>query len=452
MSTAQSPALVHDAPRLHFLARRTDATIAPHRQAAGGADSKKILDIERLRALAILSILLYHVGLGAALMRRVGLEPFRSPLWLGVDLFFVISGFVVTKSFLAKRMHFVSFYTRRIFRLWPVLLVFFAEVALVNALNSYGPADWAELGRQVPSVLFGYYTLRPALHDGYTGHMWSLSVEEQFYLAAPWILFACGLAFRNRARAGAWLFLGIAAVVGGVLRFGIHLGPLYGHPALARVPLAVSYVEAAKFDLLALGVALYFQTQARRLLPLERLSVPWQRLLLLLALASPLVVAYRLKVSPDYFSCTRLRSYGILVTGLCFYLVVRLAGQNRDLLRCGRLCDQALLWLGSRSYGTYVLHVPLLVLSKLILLRFLPQLRYDGLTYGLVQAALFIALCVPVIELTYRWVEKPAIRLGLRLTSPQPAAPPSHLTHLGPGAGGTSCGPADVTSPTSYFT
>jgi peptidoglycan/LPS O-acetylase OafA/YrhL len=387
-----------------------------------GNELQKIQDIERLRGIAIVAVLLQHLDLPIAIFNRVGLEPHRRSFWLGVELFFLISGFVVTKSFLAKQMSFFSFYIRRVLRLWPVLLVFFTLMALVNLVNFKDPAQWGDLLHQIPAILFGVYPQWPGIHAGYTGAMWSLSVEEQFYLVAPLTLFLCARLFHNRVKASQWVFFGIVLLIGGVIRFGLHLGPLVGLHCFSRLPYLFTWLEDGKFDLLALGVILYFQNETKRRPVLDRLPVPLLRLLMLAALLTPFVIVYRLSTSLDW-NCPAVRSYGMLVTALCFYLVVRLASQNRDLLRFGKRFDSVLLYVGSRSYGLYVLHPPLLVLSILIIIRYAPWLPVRQIQFGLTEAGLFLLMTLPVVELTYRWVERPAIRLGARLTSPRRVAP-----------------------------
>src|SRR5205823_3043589 len=90
---------------------------APSVPAEGG----RILDVERLRGYAILAVMCMHLDLPihliGHLLRRFGLEPMQTPCWLGVQLFFVISGFVVLRSFYSGGRSLPQFYLRRIFRL-----------------------------------------------------------------------------------------------------------------------------------------------------------------------------------------------------------------------------------------------------------------------------------------------------------------------------------------------
>ena len=98
---------------------------------------RKIGDIERLRAVAIAAVLFIHLSMSRTLFQKAGLNDTNVPFWLGVELFFVISGFVVSKSFLAKNLSFRAFYLKRIFRLWPVLLFCYALAVCVNGFQTF---------------------------------------------------------------------------------------------------------------------------------------------------------------------------------------------------------------------------------------------------------------------------------------------------------------------------
>ena len=146
-------------------------------------------DVDGLRAVAIGLVLVYHLW-----------PEFLTGGFVGVDVFFVISGYLITKL-LTVRMsqgdHFVwAFYRARIYRLFPALItVCLASVVL--GICFLVPSDLARLGKHLFSTL-GFienWTLRH--ESGYfdaevktkpLAHMWSLSIEEQFYLIYPWLL------------------------------------------------------------------------------------------------------------------------------------------------------------------------------------------------------------------------------------------------------------------------
>ena len=148
------------------------------------------VDIDFLRGIAVISVIIFHLDPG-----------FFPRGYLGVDLFFVISGYLITKSILksyqSNSFKFSEFYLRRIKRILPVLLVvlfissFFALIILLTSdLKKFTESLISSLGF-VSNFYFwitgGYFAtnnqLKPLLH------LWSLSVEEQFYLFYPIFLY-----------------------------------------------------------------------------------------------------------------------------------------------------------------------------------------------------------------------------------------------------------------------
>jgi peptidoglycan/LPS O-acetylase OafA/YrhL len=170
-------------------------------------------DIDGLRAFAVLSVVLYH-----AFPKVVGGG------YVGVDVFFVISGFLISKILFAEitehRFSFTTFYARRIRRIFPALAICLAAV-LAYGFVSLLPSELAQLGKHVffgagflsNIVLWsesGYFdsaaSLKPLLH------LWSLGIEEQFYILWPALLW---IAFRMKAKIGrllALLFLASFAI------------------------------------------------------------------------------------------------------------------------------------------------------------------------------------------------------------------------------------------------
>ena len=147
-------------------------------------------DIQILRGIAVLLVLLYHAGIG----------PFKAG-YLGVDIFFVISGFLIT-SMISKQMHdesfsFLDFYFRRAKRLLPVAYVVIG-LTLVGSTLTLTHSNFHDFFNQLLGSIT--FTANFALYDqsGYFEgeskakpllHMWSLAIEEQFYLLLPACLF-----------------------------------------------------------------------------------------------------------------------------------------------------------------------------------------------------------------------------------------------------------------------
>ena len=147
-------------------------------------------EIDGLRAIAVVSVVLFHLGVA-----RVGGG------FVGVDVFFVISGFLITGNLLAdmkaERFSFARFYERRARRLLPVLFFTLALSMVVSAII-LPPYQLRAMAKSLAAAVFstsnfvfwsqsGYFdtaaSLKPLLHT------WSLSVEEQFYLIWPTVMF-----------------------------------------------------------------------------------------------------------------------------------------------------------------------------------------------------------------------------------------------------------------------
>ncbi len=183
-------------------------------QARTGLDYRA--DIDGLRALAVIPVLLFHAGFSA----------FQGG-FIGVDVFFVISGYLITKIILrdleGNRFSVIAFYERRARRIIPALMVTVA-LSFVAAYLLQTPREFEDFGQSVAAVsLFGSNVLfwrergyfdssdKPLLHT------WSLGVEEQFYLAFPLLLMAIRWLFGVRFVLCLWLLAAasfVASLIG----------------------------------------------------------------------------------------------------------------------------------------------------------------------------------------------------------------------------------------------
>lgn len=180
--------------------------------------------LDGLRALSVLWVLLFHAGwyafIALPLPRYVELlhEPWMLPLWrgdFGVDVFFVLSGFLIggilhDERRASKTVRVGRFLARRLMRLWPTLVV--ATLLDVVVLGEPPGRAWANL-LYVSNLL-------PILNVN-MGWTWSLSIEEQFYLVAPWLFRASAA---RRLLVLALLLLAFVAVAGAVVHLrGFHV-------------------------------------------------------------------------------------------------------------------------------------------------------------------------------------------------------------------------------------
>ncbi len=333
--------------------------------------------IDGLRALAVMGVLFEHFWIPTA---RTG--------HLGVRLFFVISGFLITERLLAARARVTSggasvategrtFFLRRALRLFPAYFLLLAVLLLLNTGGIRGNAAWH---------VFSATNLWFARVDDWSpwqiSHFWSLSVEEQFYLLWPWII----LLLPRRALAPAIL----ATILAGILfRLAILSTPWSDSRAVPWV------LTPAAFDALGAGALLALAVQAG-----QRLE-PWCRA------ALPALVAWgvtdhavRLGWLPDSLYITYVLQD--LVTTIAFAGLVARSHRNRpDGL--GRVLSSApLVGLGRISYGIYLYHLPILA----GLLAMIPHLVAGPRRFGIATA---VTLVVALASWTF--LERPILRL-----------------------------------------
>jgi peptidoglycan/LPS O-acetylase OafA/YrhL len=207
-------------------------------------------DIDGLRAIAVLLVVIFHFKLVSG-----GKSGF-----IGVDIFFVISGFlitaIITKQLDAGRFSFRSFYLHRIRRLAPALFAVLILVMLAGSFTLF-PAELVELSKQVlASQLYvaNIYYWKNISYFGlnadnvYLLHTWSLAVEEQFYLIYPLVVF---LVYRHFKRY-LWVVLALA------LAASFFLNLLF----VAAKPEATFYLLPTRaWELLVGSMALYMTTR-----------------------------------------------------------------------------------------------------------------------------------------------------------------------------------------------
>lgn len=310
-------------------------------------------DIDGLRALAVLSVMLFHAN----------------PHWLpggfvGVDVFFVISGFVVSASLAASSDRgfpgfFIGFYVRRLARIIPALVVMLVVAALLATL--FIPRAWlSSFSEQTAiSAFLGFsnwvmqhnadaYFAPQAEFNPYT-HTWSLGVEEQFYLICPMLLLLWVRARSNPASRRAVLPV-IVLVLLGAASLAATAWATEAQPATAFYSLQCRFWE------LAAGVALFqlSVTSAAPSTPLsQRLSTlsPW---LGLAAAGAGMAFA-----DPTHFPFP----WAIpVVVGTLLLIGGAHASETHSIRRF--FAGGPAVWIGKRSYSLYLWHWPIFVVMR----------------------------------------------------------------------------------------
>jgi peptidoglycan/LPS O-acetylase OafA/YrhL len=342
--------------------------------------------IDGLRALAVLAVIVCHIN----------------PSWLpggftGVDVFFVISGFVVTASLAShgreSAAQFIAgFYARRLLRVAPALLVMLVITVLASVL--FIPPGWLS-GFTERSALFAVFGLNNVLLAGNTEsyfsprsefnaftHTWSLGVEEQFYLVMPLILLGW-FRFAHNGDRRAFLFL-IAIVVLGVGSMS------YSRWAQTHASQQAFYSLFSRFWELAIGSLLFLTTSAFHRLRNTSYSAAiagvsgWMGIALLIGS----YVFVPSHAFPWPYALIPVIASALLIGALDTVL-------PSDPVR-RLLAHRLLVAIGRRSYSLYLWHWPVLVVMRWTL----------GL-HGAWQQLIAVALTMLFAEASFRCVENP---------------------------------------------
>ena len=344
--------------------------------------------LDGIRAISILAVMLYHSGL----LIHGG--------FLGVDVFFTLSGFLITTLLIEEhagtgRIGLRDFYCRRALRLLPALVpvVIVSGIAMIVTA---GPARVVGMSLFVLAVIFyvANWAAIAGLPQGMLGHAWSLSIEEQFYLAWPPVLAV--LLRRVRAR---WLLVaGLALATLGSIIFRYHLAAsgatgrrfFLGTDAHAD-PILIGCATAC-------CVSWGFLRGSRDPSPSTRRR--WQ--VAALAAAAVLVAVLVVARLPDDYARRGASTIVAVAAGILIVDVLQPGSRLAPVLAWSPL-----VWIGKRSYALYLWHFPVFFLAGALwasgLLEYLPS---RILPAWLVTFALAAA--------SYRWIEAPALRLKSR--------------------------------------
>lgn len=333
-------------------------------------------DINGLRAWAVVAVVLYHFGV-----------PGFGGGFSGVDVFFVISGFLMAGIVIGglQRGNFglFEFYLARARRIIPALLVTVVAVLVAGAFILM-PNDYQEMGRHARESVFFTSNLRylsesgyfdTASHEKWLLHTWSLSVEWQFYLFYPLALLLLQR-FRPGRRSLIWLH-----VVGLLLSLGLSVA------LVSDAPERAFYLLPARAWEMLLGGLVFLLVAERAFTDTTR------RALECAGLALILVTLFFVDAGSPWPGALAL----LPTVGAALVLM----GARRDSIWTGSYVAQ---WLGTRSYSIYLWHWPLMV-----------GLTYYSLEREWSWVVLAIVLSLVLGHLSFHLVEGPASRwLGKR--------------------------------------
>jgi len=354
--------------------------------------SKRIPQLDGLRGLAIGMVIYFHYitttfGSSRSLVARL-LTRSASLGWTGVDLFFVLSGFLIGGILMDARgsaNYFRVFYSRRACRIFPVYFTFVALTLLGAAL-----LRWPMFAPSIPWPFQASFTqnLWMAAHNTLGSRAlwptWSLAVEEQFYLLLPLLVYA--------VKPSRLPWIAGAGIAGAAV---IRLGLLLIRPNLV---IAAYTLLPCRMNALLMGtLAAWFIRQPRLWQKLLSKRNDLRRALLILLGCLPLFLAIP-AIDSRFEILVGLNAFPVYYALL---LVASLADE-----RIGRILRvRWLMNLGGIAYFVYLVHYPMFGLL-------IHAMGVRTAAGGIVAAIIALPLTIVVAQVSWKWFEKPFIRLG----------------------------------------
>ena len=340
-------------------------------------------DIDGLRAIAVMSVVLFHSGL-----------RFFPGGFVGVDVFFVISGYLITSLIApgieAQRFSFSTFYKRRILRIFPALFA----MLLASTILGYVYLLPSEFRDFVASLVAAAFSVSNALFASQTGyfdapaltkpllHTWSLGVEEQFYLLFPVFLVLARRYFHSQLRNALAAVAALSLAAGGLVSLHHHDVAFFWTP--------FRFWELALGGLGSLGFFPAMRTDTQR------------------NLAAGLGLAM---IAGAVLSFTSDTPWTISTLTACLgALLILLAGEAGSTLVGRGLALKPVVFIGLISYSLYLWHWPIIVFQASNSMIFQDSASYAS-KIGLV------AVLIPVATLSWWFIERP-VRYGFAKLAP----------------------------------
>jgi len=347
--------------------------------------------LDGLRGVAIIAVLLYHFGIGLSFTGFEDNMLLRGMMfgWAGVDLFFVLSGFLITGILYDSKSdphYFRNFYMRRTLRIFPIyflcIALVFILVQILPPLNTDDNDGW------IYPLTFTTNLAVAATADWYTipvviGHYWSLAIEEQFYLVWPAVVL-----FTPRQ----WLLrIALGLIVGALaLRVAMTL--------TGADPNVIFALTLTRCDALAVGA--FCAVMMRDQGDMQRL-LRWAPFVLVAGLATIVAIFATTEGANEYSPLMQTLGFSALCISagalLCLTFALKPLATT--------LSSSVLRWFGRYSYGMYVWHYPVYyVLYELDHVRRLLGVEADWTGIALFGFAMGVSMSAGV--LSYHIVEK----------------------------------------------
>jgi peptidoglycan/LPS O-acetylase OafA/YrhL len=361
----------------------------------------RVPELDGIRGIAIAFVIVFHLQeiLFLELPSTMSVKIASRILglgWVGVDIFFVLSGFLITGILLRNndtQSFWTNFYTKRFFRIVPAFLVVFLIVLMflprvplrIVMIYVFFLANWTIVnGTEIPTM----------------GHIWSLAVEEQFYLL--WPVVARRLTKNHLLYTS--LVLAVFSIILRIVLYEMRINPY-----------VIYKITPTRLDGLAVGSAIAIAMQLQR--PKEFLKRYW----ITISWASVAIWLSGFCILKfSYFSwkpmSTVFATPGVeILAGM--YIFASLEAELPSKIQI-ILSNPTLGWLGRRSYGLYLIHEPIHHAATHFLQTMKMNRPSERFGLNLCSTVSVLAVSLALTEISWRFVELPALRLSKFLTNP----------------------------------
>lgn len=374
--------------------------------AAVAPSARHVTTLDGVRGIAVILVMLLHYEVRRFRMGFPGAGAFHAFFsfgWAGVDLFFVLSGFLITGILWDARSrpdYFRRFYTRRTLRIFPVYYAFLALIFIALPL--------LRIAASTPlSTQAWYWTYTSdflVAFKGWAGaaqfapHFWSLAIEEQFYLVWPLVIL-------HLSRQRAQLLCGLVIVAAVGFRWWV---------AIVQGNLTASWVlPFTRMDALAVGALLALTIRGP--VNLKTLLVRWRPAGIALCVAVVWLAGWRGNPQADRLVAVG----GLTVIAAAFgWFVAEAYASSRGEPLAKLLGNRPLVWFGKRSYALYIFHHPIVTALALAGFEIAPIRAVVGSTAlaHVVFVGVNVALSALAAQLSWMLIERPCLQLKERLT------------------------------------
>lgn len=367
-------------------------------QTSSTPGAQRILELDGLRGIAILLVISFHYInnqlVNAIHPLAIKLAFITSFGWVGVDLFFLLSGFLIGTVLIANKNsknYFSTFYIRRILRIVPnyylFLLIFFA----VSSISFFASSDFLSAENRIPFWSYFamvnniYMAIQENLGNDSLSVTWSIAIEEQFYLVFSVLIYF----LRNSALPYVFIFLIIAA---SVVRFQfIHWIPRY-------------VLLPCRMDSLSLGMLVaYFNVHA----DIQALANKYLRYIVLIMLIDVLICGVIYLLVED-LGVVKHTLFALFFAGCVVLAITQKTSWFAQVLR-----NKVLMWIGTVSYSLYLFHYFILGMAHQM-----GGNRTIGIQSVCDIGITFLALSFSIFLswLIYMKLESPMVAVGKRFT------------------------------------